>query len=459
MAGIGFVLRKLARQNNLIGLIQAYTHSALASTGPWILTVIAIGSIMAFGGRFASRVDLYDFRIIIIYNFGFSLVMSGPIFMTVTRYLADRIHFKDVSSAPGMLIGALLLIFVTQFPVVFLFYIYYSDFILEVKLLAIANFMLISIIWLISVFITALKDYKTVTQAFVIGMTITVLAAVFFARFWGANGMLAGFNIGLTYIIGVLIARIFAEYPYRLKEPFGFLGYFKKYWELALGGFVYNAGVWADKWVMWFAPEAEKMSNGLVLYPNYDSAMFLAYLTIVPSMAIFVFSIETNFFEHYLRFYRDIQSKANFRKIQQNHHSIIRSIFSSSRNFLILQGSICGMSIILAPKIFDALGVNYLQIGIFRYGVLGAFFQVLTLFLTILLSYFDNRRYTLLIQIFFLITNAGFTFFFMSMDFKYYGYGYFLSTVSTFVLASLITIGYVIKLPYHTFITTNTSVS
>ena len=38
------------------------------------------------------------------------------------------------------------------------------------------------------------------------------------------------------------------------------------------------------------------LDSGMIMYSDYDSAMFLAYLTIIPSMAIFMFSVETNFF-------------------------------------------------------------------------------------------------------------------------------------------------------------------
>ena len=459
MAGIGFVLRKLAKQDNLIGMFQAYAHSALASTGPWLFTVFALGSIVAVGSRFMSNEELFNFKIIIIYNFSFSLVFAGPVFMVATRYLADCIHRKDVTTAPGMLLGATILMFCTQLPIVAAFYIFVADLTPSMTLGAIVSFLLISSIWLVSVFMTALKDYKAITQTFGTGLLIAVAAAAALAKYFGATGMICGFSIGLCFIVSSLIAKIFAEYPYRFKQPFAFMPYFKRYWEVALSGIVYNCAAWTDKWVMWFAPEREVMENNLILYSNYDSAMFMAYLSIVPSMAIFVFSMETNFFEHYLKFYRDIQNKATFQKIMLNHKFLINSVLKSGRNFIVLQGSICVMTILMAPKIFQLLGINFLQIGIFRYGTLGAFFHVLTMFLVIMLSYFDNRKASLFIQAVFMISNLLFSIISMKMGFTYYGYGYFMATLITFITAFIITMTYIARLPFHTFITTNTSVS
>ncbi len=459
MAGIGFVLRKLSRQDNLIGIVQAYTHSALASTGPWLFTVLALGAIMVVSGNYTTRTELYDFRILVIYNFGFSLVMSGPVTMIATRFLADSIHNEDVSSAPGMLIGTLIFLYATQIPLVSAVYIFYAELSDTLALSTIVNFMLITTIWMLAVFLTALKDYKTITRAFGMGCVITVIASAALAEEYAASGIMNGFNIGLAYIVAVLTARIFAEYPYPLQRPFAFLSYFRKYWEIALGGLIYNMAAWVDKWIMWFAPEAEKTRSNLLLYPDYDSAMFLAYLTIVPAMAFFVFSIETSFYERYLNFYRDIQKNATFRKIQQNHSEIIRSITGNIRNFLILQGSICVTVILLSPRIFEAMNINYMQIGMFRYGVVGAFFHLLVMLLSILLSYFDNRRAALAIQITFLLTNAGFTLVFMQLGHSYYGFGYLMASVVTFVSAAFITFTYVRELPYHTFITSNSSVN
>ncbi len=458
MAGIGFVLRKLSRQDNLVGTLQAYVISALISAGPWLFTILALGTMTAFFSKLASKEALGEFRQVIIYNFAFSLVIAAPIFMIVTRYLADSIYSKDVSGTPGLLLGSMTLLFGIELPLASAFYFLYADIELGLAVTAIGNFLLISGIWLISIFITALKNYKAVTQAFALGMLATIAASTVLAEPFGSAGIINSFNLGLAIIMALLIARIFAEYSYPFKDPFVFFDYFKKYWEIALSGLVYNLAIWADKWIMWFAPEAERLSSGFFLYPDYDSAMFLAYLTIIPSMAMFILSIETNFFEHYLKFYRDIQQMATFKQIRENQKKILECIFGSARSLLVLQGSVCVIAILMSSRIFDILNINYLQIGIFRFGVLGALFQIFTLFLIIILSYFDNRLSTLAVQSIFLVTNVGFTLIFLKMGFKYYGYGYFLASLVTFVFTAFVTLSYIDKLIFHSFITRNVSV-
>jgi len=458
MAGIGFVLRKLYREDNLSGLVKACFHSAVASTGPWLFTVLALASIGAISKNIVDIPTLFSFRVILIYNFSFSLVLSGPVFLVATRFLADAIYRHDVSKAPGMLLGALIVLWSVELLVICPFYLLYADISLPMAISAIINFLLLSAVWLMGIFISALKNYQLITRSFLVGMMIAVLACIALAKPYGAVGMLNGFSIGISIIISLLAGNVLAEYPYPIIQPFFFLRYFRKYWELALSGLIYNMAIWVDKWIMWFSPEAVKMPSGMVIYPYYDSAMFIAYMTTIPAMAMFLFNSETHFFEHYMRFYRDIEQKVSFARIQKNHQAIARSIFGSTGHFLLLQGSIAFLGVLMAPEIIALVHGNYLQIGILRYGLLGSLFQVLTLFMLILLSYFDSRKSSLCIQLVFLVTNGLFTWGSIQAGFSYYGYGYFLSSLFTFILAAIVMTKYVLRLPYHTFITTNESV-
>jgi len=458
MAGIGFVLRKLSKQDNLTGLFQAYVYSALISTGPWMFTIISLGAISYLAGKFTDVETLAEFRRVVIYNFSFSLVFSAPIFMVITRYLADSIYEKNVERTPGILLGGTAFIFATQLPFATLFYFGYANISNGLALSAVINFMLISEIWLLSVFVTALKDYKTVLIAFASGMGFAVASSAFLVDWFNLIGILTSFSLGLTIIASLLIGRIFAEYPYRFKDPFAFVKYFKKYWEVALTGVIYNAASWVDKWIMWFSDEADHSPTHLYLYPNYDSAMFLAYLTIVPSMAMFIMSIETNFYEHYLKFYRDIQNGSNFQQIQTNHQRIIKALIASARNFLVIQGSVTVIAILMSAQFFNSFDVNYMQISIYRFGVLGSFFQVLILFINVILSYFDCRQAYLKLQLLFFFSNMIFTLICLHYGFRYYGVGYFLASVTTFIASAIYMFRYILRLPFHTFVTTNASV-
>jgi uncharacterized membrane protein len=458
MAGIGFELRKLTERDDLAGMVEGYGYAALATCGPWLFTIVALAAIVVLGMPPATPQELATFRLIIIYNFGFSLVLAGPVTIITTRYLANAIHVKDVTQVPAVMLGALVLIFATAIPIAAPYYLFHVNLDSPTRLAALLNFLLVSGIWLVSVFLTALKNYRAVTLSFAIGMAVGVVGATQLAADWSVAGMLAGFNLGMAVILFTLIARVFAEYPTRADRPFAFLGCFRTYGDLALGALAYNLAVWVDKWVMWMAPEHEVLRSGMVSCPDYESAMFLAYLSIVPSIAAFTLTIETGFFEKYVRFYDDIQRHVTYARIESNHKELTRSFLDGARNFLVLQGSICVVGILLAPQLFEWLGVNFGQLGIFRLGLLGAFFHGGFMFLSIMLSYFDQRRTTMLLGVLFLAANGLFTFATTRLGFPYYGYGYFLSALIAFGCAFIVTARLVGRLPYQTFICDNSSV-
>ncbi|MDG1287148.1 MAG: exopolysaccharide Pel transporter PelG [Rickettsiales bacterium] len=459
MAGIGFTLKKLTQKDDLLGVAHAYGVAMFAAAGPWIFTIFALAGITNVYTNFFGMEGLINFRVVVIYNFAFSLVLSAPVYMVATRYIADNIHRKNVTNVPSIMIGTMILSYAIQLPVGAVFYLGYVDLPLSMQLSAMLNLFMLTTVWLLGVFLTALKDYNAVGWAYGIGMVIAVVFAQVLKDMFDEVGMLNGFTVGLAFIVFSLAAKVFSEYAYKFNAPFDLNGYFKKYWELALGGLFYNAAIWVDKWIMWFAPESWVLPSNMRMYPDYDSAMFLAYLTIIPAMAVFVFAVETNFFERYQRFYDNILEHKPLRKILSNHKAVIDSISNSARNFIIVQGTIVFLAIVLAPQFFELINVNNKQIGMFRMGVLGAFFHVLMLFEMIILSYFDCRAKVMWLGLLYLVLNAVLTLVTLQWGFAYYGYGYLLSSMIVFVITSIIMFNYIKKLPYHAFITNNNSIT
>lgn len=459
MAGIGFVLRKLVRQENLAGALCGYVFSSLITAGPWLFTIFALGSIAFWGASLTSLEEMSVFRLIIVYNFSISLVTSGPFTLIVTRYISDKVFANDVREIPGVMLGSIGLLFAIQVLPIIYFYFFLADLPPQIALAAFVNFFIISGIWLVSVFLSVLKDFTTITVTFAIGMLISTAASFYFGQNYPASGFLWGFNIGLGVIFFALIAKTLAEYSYASHNFFGFADYFKKYWDLALCGFFYNLAIWSHIWIMWLAPERQVLSNGFISYPYYDTSMFLAFLTVIPAMAIFFVNIETSFYEKYQFFYGEIRNHATYDQIENNQKDILNTLFESSRNMVVFQGILSLVAIFLAPTLFDLLGINYLLLSIFRIGVLAAFFHILIMFLLIILFYFDFRKLSLGVAIILFITNSSFTYATMNMGFPFYGYGYFVATLVTFALTYRVTFHYLEKLIYQTFVKNNSSLA
>ena len=467
MAGIGFELNRLVKKDNLMDVARAYIYTALAAVGPWLYTVAVLAFITLVQGSGAES-GLTYFRTIVVYNFSISLVLSAPIFMIATRVLSDAIHAYNVTAIPTTMQKCVWLAVLINLPIGILWYM--TDwYILDMgeKITGFANLMLIAIIWVLAVFLLALKDYMSVSKAFLIGHLLSFFLIWFSSYFrpdepMSAKLLLTYFNCGLVVIVCLLIARIWAEYPYRYNKDFKLMPFFRQYWPLALGGLFYNAAIWADKWLMWqYAPESVQLPSLMRYFPAYDHAMFLAIVCTVPAFVLFVVVVETNFFNHYQRFYGDILSHRPLSRIMKRHGDLLESVHDGARQLMLTQGLFTLIFIAFAPFLVHFLHGNYAEVSILRLGALGGFFHLLMLAATVILSYFDCRKQVMWVYFWFMVLNAVFTLitiFGDNMGFPYYGYGYFFSALLSFVMAATLLFSHLKNLLYHSFITNNLSV-
>ena len=455
MAGVGFALRKLARQDTLLSGLHAYAHSAVISCGPWLFVVLSLGGIQFLGRAMVPLQDLQRFSAVVTYNFCFSLVASGPIALVVTRCLADRIYAKEVEAAPGLFLGALVLLFCVQAAFGIPFYGFIVDMQPVERILALICLQVAGAIWIASPFMSALQSFGSISAAFAAGTLLAFACAVLLAPSFGAAGMLAGFTAGLAFIFFALAARIFIEYPYRAHLGFSFVSEFRHYWQFAVIGLLYNAAIWVDKWIMWFAPGQVAITGGIWTNPAYDGAMFLAYLTIVPATTLFLVAVETRFFEHYLRFYQDIENHATANEIERNHTTILRVLGEGLRNITVLQVAVCYLAVLAAPGMIGMAQGDLKMVPIFRFGTFGALFHVLLLCVMVVLSYFDLRRELVQVTALFFTLNSGLTWGTLWLGLGYQGYGYLGATLLSLIYAYYLVSSRVVRLPYLTFIGNN----
>ncbi|MBK1669296.1 hypothetical protein CKO28_14760 [Rhodovibrio sodomensis] len=460
MAGIGFTLRQLTRQDNVAGIIRAYGHASVTTSGPWLATVLALGTISLAGQGLVNTAYLETFRLVVIYNFALSLLMCGPIMLVATRQISDLIFAKRLEDCAGVFLTAVALVMLLGLPLAVGLYAGYGRFSLPITLAACINFLLISAIWTVSIFLTVLKTYNRVTLSFVCGLVLGTSLAITLAPDFGTFGLLLGFNAGLTVTLFALIGQVYAEYPpgpLRLKS---LLRGLRTYWLLAISGLVYNAALWVDKFVMWLlAPERTVHESGLVIYPAYDSAMFTAFLTVVPGLSLFMVIVETSFFERYHRFYQDLLNHATFSQIRRNQTLLIETLTAGMRNLIVIQGAISVFFLLGASQVYDILGIDFSHLTMFRFGVIASFFQTLMMFVLVVLAYFDLRRLALGLQLFFLVTSGVFTYITIELGYAYYGFGVMFATGLSFLTAYIALARFVQNLPYEAFIANNESVS
>jgi polysaccharide biosynthesis protein PelG len=164
----------------------------------------------------------------------------------------------------------------------------------------------------------------------------------------------------------------------------------------------------------------------------YDTAMFLAFLTVIPGMIFFAIHLETGFFERLRAYFRVLSGKSSYAQVEEARRNLIPVFLRGMRNLLALQGSVSLLTILLAPYIFSLPRFDFLQLGVFRIAVLAAFFQTLCLCLSTILSYVDDRKGFAIGQALFLGVNVLATLITWHFGFASYGYGFFAAALAAF---------------------------
>lgn len=438
MAGIGFELRKILRKDSYVSEFTAYLYAALISSGPWLLSVICLGVLGLY--RQAGGMDLADeiFRSTVIVSYAGSLILVGVIQLVATRHLADEYYMGRESVTLPAFFSSAAVVLALAAPLATAGY-WFFDLDPAYKAMAVMLLLVVSLIWLAMVFLSAVKDYKSIVYAFAAGSALSVAGALALKGFWGEHGFLLGYLAGQAVIFFWLLAILLAEFPSGPLFCPGLFRSWRKFWDLSLIGVGYNMAIWADKIVFWFAPDARTIVPYFRTHDLYEAPVFFAYLSIVPTLATFLIKIETRFYGHYQEYYAKILGKRSLGAIRREKAAMVRMLKESLREVFILQGGLTCACLAFAPALTELAGLSPLQIPLLRIALVGAFLQAVLSMAVIILFYFDQRRKVLAATAVFLFSNVALSWLSIELGQQFYGFGYCYSC-----LVSLLFTGYLL---------------
>lgn len=458
LAGVGLTLDRLTSRGSFASAVQALAYCCVVSCGPWLFTITCLAAISWLAARHVDASEAQLFGNIIIYNFAFSLVALGPLTLVCTRYLSDSLYRRSVTSLNGVCVGAMALAYIISLSIAAPFYLFFTDLTFAMAVAAITNFTLVSMLWLSTTLLNAIKNFDVFLVTFLFGMLLAFFAGSLLMHDLGALGMIWGFNSGLFLIVFIAIGVAISQYASDIAHPFAFMTYFARYWDLALCGIIYYSAIWIDKWIMWLSADNVVVARNIVFNPSYDFPMFLAYLSMIPALSLLMFHMETGFLHEYNLFYREIERHATHSWLVKRCGRMVGHVLASLKDITLLQAAVTICALALSPLLIEMSGGEFRQLAVLRLGLLAAFLQIVFTFVSIQLYYFDLRKLNLALQSGFLLSNGLFTYLSSSMGFAYYGYGYFLSCLLTSSLSLIILAQVLKRLPYITFVSNNPSV-
>jgi uncharacterized membrane protein len=434
MAGIGFRLQGYFKSASLADRVRGSTFSVIISCGPWLMTILSIAAISYFAQRSIGEQELLLFKCVISYTFAASLICFGAIEMPLTRYLADKLFIDDKTSFRQVLavvLGAAVVVGSILGGIFYSFFAFGPWLAFSCTVL----FPLVIGVWLSMVFLSASKNYKRITTGFLGGSLATVFLCWYLGSNFGLPGYILGFILGQLTVLVILLISIQLEFSGKEYFSLEFTGYFRRHRLLILVGLFYYLGIWVDKFVFWFTPPGRFVTGLFFLNQYYDTGMFLAYLTVVPAIAIFFVQVETNFYMHYSYYFRSIDHKVGLPVLDKNIEGMHQSLRDSLSTLFKFQTFVTVLCWYFSDALIEALHLPSLVAPIFRYGVLGSYFLSLFIFANIVLLYFLAERRVFQNYAIFFVSNFVFSLLTAYGDPRYHGLGFAASTLLTLIVS------------------------
>ncbi|NNM52157.1 MAG: exopolysaccharide Pel transporter PelG [Pseudomonadales bacterium] len=453
MAGIGFELRKLLERDSLLGMLQAYAYAGIISSGPWILSILGILLIGVMSLTIVvPSILITQFQVSVTYLIACSLTLTGFAQLAFTRFCADRLfekkadiilpNFRGLSLLITLLAGSLAL------PVLYLGFRDTSEF---YRLLMVAGFVIMCNIWIATLFLSSMKQYKSILLMFALGYSMTVTLSLALRHF-KLEGLLSGFVLGHFILLAGMILLIEHNFPSPQLLRFDFLKKQQIFISLAAVGLFYNLGLWIDKFMFWMHPSTSVHVLGLLrASPIYDIPVFLAYLSIIPGMAVFLVKMETDFVEFYDAFYEAVREGGSLEELEQLRNDIVFTVRQGIYQIIKIQTISALLILVVGRQLLHLLGISELYLPLLFVNLISAGLQVVFLGILNVFFYLDQRRMVLWLTVCFCLCNTLLTGLSLWLGPGWFGDGYAVSMLIAVALGFYLLTVKLDKLEYETF--------
>lgn len=426
MAGIGFELRRMLQKDTLLGVMRAYTYAGVISAGPWILSIVGILMVGVLSLPFVVPSSLItQFQVSVTSLIMGSLIITGPLQLAFTRFSADRIFERQESLILSNYHGTALIATVISGSIAVLVAgVFMTELSLLYRILMVAGFVVMSNVWIAVIFLSGMKQFLAVVWIFLGGYTVTVLLSLWL-RDYGLEGLLFGFVMGQLVLLVATSVMIYRSFSSQTFMSFEMFTKRNLYVSLMVVGLLYNLGVWIDKLMFWYNPATgQNVIGPFHASVIYDIPVFLAYLAVIPGMAVFLVRIETDFAEAYEAFFKAVREGSSLERIEEIRNTMVGTIRTGLYEIFKIQAIAALVLFAAGDAILRLLGISALYLPLLYVDVIGAGLQVVLLGILNIFFYLDQRRPVLIVSLLFVVLNGLLTWITLQLGPVWYGYGF-----------------------------------
>ncbi|USE38961.1 exopolysaccharide Pel transporter PelG [Endozoicomonas sp. SCSIO W0465] len=210
--------------------------------------------------------------------------------------------------------------------------------------------------------------------------------------------------------------------------------------------------MWADKIIFWLTPQTSSAVAGLLRSSViYDLPMFLAYLTMIPGMAVFFIRFETDFARSYHDYFGAILGHQPLDTLYQYKREMIAAVARGLYAIVKVQSVAIVVLFLWSQDILVFLGISPHYQALLEVNMISVGLQVVLMAIMSVFFYLDKRRDALNLAIVFLVTNIVGTQITIWLDPSTYGYGLLFSTAITTLIGLARLNQILIHLQFETF--------
>lgn len=438
MAGIGFEIQKLLRPRSLVGTMQAYLYAGIVSCGPWIISIFSIVILNLLLKDEISQADRNLFSSVITHAYAIALLLTGPAQFILTRHGADQLFARKRAELLPACISAMCMTALAALLVGGIVFGLLCEGSLIFKFGAISLLVFVTLIFVSTNYLGALRKFRSVVSGFAIGYLVSCMAAWYAAVHYSIAAAVFSFALGHFVLLATMLYLLTRELgASQTLANWSFLRYFTKFPELAICGLFYNFGIWGDKILFWWLARDSEVINGVLrAAPNYDIAIYLSLLSIVPGFAVFFLVLETNFAREFEEFFKVVSAGGNLDSMEKAKARVRSALHNGFGKLIAIQGFTTVLLLISSRPIGKFLSIGALQVGIFQVTLVGAFLLILFLSMLTILFYFDDRRGAMWSALAFGVGNFILTLASLLANEAWYGFGFVLAAATAVLIAS-----------------------
>lgn len=384
----------------------------IVAAGPWLVSVFALGIISVTMTPAMGLAAVEDFRLTVVYAFCIAPLAAGPIGAIAARRISAEIEANNHGRVPELFIAATAYSALVAQAIAIGVCLLLGIGPIGVAVGLVFLTMAAALLWTSFSVLAAVSAYGFLIGALTGGMIISVLCTLFAASLAPTTEMLIWcFAAGVLFCVALCLRHIQVHFPSShdsfLASALGLLRDLRDNAVLCAGVLFANCGVWIDKWTFWFGPDSVRSEAGLLHYSPYDSVMFLAHLSVIPSYAALLVFHHGDLVAATERFKAALASRATYGSMRTRIDDLERTVWNGVFTVAFVQGAIALGLVLMAPLMAQFLGFSFNQFLMLRVALIGVFLHGVMFLCCAMLLVANRTRHFTLIQAGFLVLNLA----------------------------------------------------